>query len=36
MAEYELPKNLVGIIWKGKFRGQTKMVYCKFLVMIKK
>ena len=22
--EYELPKNLVGIIWKGKFRGQNK------------
>ena len=20
--EYELPKNLIGIIWKGKFRGQ--------------
>ena len=20
--EYELPKNLLGIIWKGKFRGQ--------------
>ncbi len=22
--EYELPKNLVGIIWKGKFRGQKQ------------
>ena len=22
--EYELPKNLVGIIWKGKYRGQTQ------------
>ena len=22
--EYELPKNLVGIIWKGKFRGQRQ------------
>ena len=22
--EYELPNNLVGIIWKGKFRGQKQ------------
>ncbi len=22
--EFELPKNLVGIIWKGKFRGQKQ------------
>ena len=22
--QYELPKNLVGIIWKGKFRGQKQ------------
>ena len=22
--EYELPKNLVGIIWRGKFRGQKQ------------
>ena len=22
--EYDLPKNLVGIIWKGKFRGQKQ------------
>ncbi len=22
--EYELPENLVGIIWKGKFRGQRQ------------
>ena len=22
--EYELPENLVGIIWKGKFRGQKQ------------
>ena len=22
--EYELPKNLIGVIWKGKFRGQTQ------------
>ena len=22
--EYELPKNLLGIIWKGKFRGQQQ------------
>ena len=25
--EYELPKNLVGIIWNGKFRGQ-KQQWC--------
>ena len=24
MFEYELPKDLVGIIWKGKFRGQKQ------------
>ena len=24
MFEYELPNNLVGIIWKGKFRGQKQ------------
>ena len=24
MYEYELPKNLVGIIWRGKFRGQKQ------------
>ena len=24
MYEYELPKNLVGKIWKGKFRGQKQ------------
>ena len=23
-VEYELPKNLLGIIWKGKFRGQRQ------------
>ena len=22
--EYELPKHLIGIIWKGKFRGQKQ------------
>ena len=22
--QYELPKNLIGIIWKGKFRGQKQ------------
>ena len=22
--EYELPKNLVGVIWRGKFRGQKQ------------
>jgi len=30
--EYELPDNLVGIIWKGKFRGQRqKWFITKFL-----
>ena len=30
--EYELPKNLLGIIWKGKFRGQKqKWFITKFL-----
>ena len=24
MLEYELPNNLIGIIWKGKFRGQRQ------------
>ena len=24
MYEYELPKKLLGIIWKGKFRGQKQ------------
>ena len=24
MYKYELPKNLIGIIWKGKFRGQRQ------------
>ena len=24
MYKYELPKNLIGIIWKGKFRGQKQ------------
>ena len=32
MYEYELPDNLVGIIWKGKFRGQKqKWFIAKFL-----
>ena len=32
MYEYELPKNLIGIIWKGKFRGQKqKWFIAKFL-----
>ena len=32
MYEYELPDNLVGIIWKGKFRGQKqKWFITKFL-----
>tara|TARA_Y100000591_G_scaffold326014_1_gene347936 strand:- start:2309 stop:2779 length:471 start_codon:yes stop_codon:yes gene_type:complete len=25
--QYELPKNLIGIIWKGKFRGQKQKWY---------
>ena len=25
--EYELPSNLIGIIWKGKFRGQKQKWY---------
>ena len=30
--EYELPNNLVGIIWKGKFRGQKqKWFIAKFI-----
>ena len=30
--EYELPKNLLGIIWKGKYRGQRqKWFVVKFL-----
>jgi len=30
--EYELPNNLVGIIWKGKFRGQKqKWFVCRFI-----
>ena len=24
MYEYELPANLVGVLWKGKFRGQKQ------------
>jgi putative (di)nucleoside polyphosphate hydrolase len=32
MYEYELPKNLIGIIWKGKYRGQQqKWFITKFL-----
>ena len=32
LFEYELPKNLVGVIWKGKFRGQKqKWFIIKFL-----
>ena len=27
MYEYELPENLIGIIWKGKFRGQKQRWY---------
>ena len=30
--EYELPENLIGVIWKGKFRGQRqKWFITKFL-----
>ena len=30
--EYELPENLLGIIWKGQYRGQKqKWFICKFL-----
>ena len=30
--EYELPENLIGIIWKGKYRGQRqKWFITKFL-----
>ena len=30
--QYELPENLIGIIWKGKFRGQKqKWFITKFL-----
>jgi len=25
--EYELPKDLIGVIWKGKFRGQRQKWY---------
>lgn len=32
MYEYELPPNLVGIIWKGKYRGQKQQWFItKFL-----
>ncbi len=32
MYQYELPENLVGILWKGKFRGQKqKWFITKFL-----
>ena len=32
LYEYELPKNLIGIIWKGKYRGQKqKWFITKFL-----
>ena len=24
LYEYELPENLIGVIWKGKFRGQKQ------------
>ena len=27
ILEYELPENLVGIIWKGKFQGQKQKWY---------
>ena len=32
MYEYELPKRLIGIIWKGRFRGQQqKWFIAKFI-----
>ncbi len=32
MYEYELPRNLIGIIWKGKYKGQKQKWYIiKFL-----
>ena len=32
LYQYELPKNLIGIIWKGKYRGQKqKWFITKFL-----
>ena len=32
LTSYELPKNLLGIIWKGKYRGQEqKWVVVRFL-----
>ncbi len=32
MYEYQLPENLIGIIWKGKFKGQKqKWFIVKFL-----
>ena len=35
--QYELPKNLVGIIWKGKYRGQKqKWFITRFLERKKK
>ena len=33
MYQYELPKNLVGIIWKGKQRSEAKW-FIRFLVRI--
>ena len=32
LFEYELPENLVGVVWKGKFRGQKqKWFIAKFI-----
>ena len=28
LISYELPKNLLGIIWKGKYRGQKQKWVC--------
>ncbi len=28
---YELPDRLLGLIWKGKYRGQNKMVLMRFV-----
>ena len=28
LISYELPKHLLGVIWKGKYRGQEQKVVC--------
>ena len=34
--EYQLPQNLIGIIWKGKFRGQNRNGSLQDLPVMKK